>query len=186
MLILGLVIGLLMGGVAGFVGARLLDGGADVTFGPPVSRVTSVPSQPSERGTPVPLGTDVDLGNGWHLKVISFDPAPEMGDQKAPDGRTWVSVGLVATYTGGEEEADSPFFGMDIEIVGDSGVAARRSDAACFAPDPEFDNLADVYSGGSVEGNFCLAVPAGDVGTAVLVARPSMAMDSTRTYFALR
>lgn len=186
MLVVGLLLGLVVGGVAGFAAARLLDSAPDIDFGPSIGGTTSAPSHPSERGEPVPLGTEVDLGNGWHLKVVSFDPNPQMGDQEVPDGRSWVSVALVATYTGAEAEADSPFFGMDIELVGASGVAARRSDAACFAPEPEFDNLSDVYRGGSVEGNFCLAVPTGDVDSLVLVARPSMAMNATRTYFALR
>lgn len=130
----------------------------------------------------MPLGTEVELGNGWRPKVVSFDPNPRMGEQEVPDGRSWVSVSLVATYTGGEADADSPFFGMGIELVGDSGVAACRSDAACLAPEPEFDNLSDVYEGGSVEGNFCLAVPTGDVDSLVAAARPSMAMDATGTF----
>ncbi|MFN8051563.1 MAG: hypothetical protein U0Q22_09020 [Acidimicrobiales bacterium] len=184
----GLVAGLAVGGVGGFLVGHATEGisigSGNGTFSTPTD--PKAPSVSSARDRPVALGTAVDLGNGWRLKVNSFDESPSLDDQEPPTGRQFVSVNLSATYVDGDKDATSPFFGMDISLVGPTGVASTTSDGNCFAPDPSFDNLGDVYKGGTATGNMCIAVPDADLGGLVLVAAPSMSFDAAKTYFALR
>jgi len=186
--LLGLVIGLVVGGLGGFVAGRMVgddDTTVRISDADPFAE-PGAPSAASSRDAPIALDTPVELGNGWTLEVRSFDAAPRIEDQEPPAGRQWVSIELAATYVEGEQEAQSPFFGMDLALLGASGTASTTFDGACFAPEPAFDNLGDVFKGGTATGNLCIAVPIDEVDDLVLVAEPALSFDATKTYFTVR
>ncbi len=120
------------------------------------------------RENPVPIGTRVDLGNGWNLRVVEvirdatrmvlkenrFNDPPESGSQ-------FVLVKVEACYTGDDSSELSRY---RLRVVGASAVAY---DQGCgVMPDPLPDS--EVFSGGCVEGYAGWEVKSSDVGSLVM------------------
>ena len=201
----GLVAGLIAGLVGGFVAGRAGrdDSGASTTvstsvspggssggsssfsLGGPSNTTLVPPAPPTTRTDPAPVGTPVDVGNGWRVQVDGFDASPETSSEPPP-GKQFVTVDLTVTYVKGEKEAESPFFGLDLSLVGDKGEEYDEMDGSCFPPDPQLDVLGDLAVGGSTSGNLCLAVPPDQLDRLVLVAEPSLNMGAApRSYLAV-
>lgn len=143
------------------------------------------PSPETSRADPAAVGTAVDVGNGWRVQVNGFDASPATSSMP-PSGKRFVTVDLTVTYVKGEKEAESPFFGLDLSLVGDKGEEYDEMDGSCFAPDPQLDVLGDLAVGGSASGNLCLAVPPDQLNGLVLVAEPSLNMGAApRSYLAV-
>jgi len=198
----GIVAGLIAGLVGGFVAGRagrddsrasttvstsVSPGGGSSSFslGGPSNTTLVPPAPPTTRTEPAPVGTPVDVGNGWRVQVDGFDASPETSSMPL-SGRQFVTVELTITYVKGDKEAESPFFGLDLSLVGDKGEEYDETDGSCFAPDPQLDVLGDLVVGGSTSGNLCLAVPPDQLDSLVLVAEPSLNMGAApRSYLAV-
>lgn len=199
----GVLVGLLAGVLIGGLAAALIglqvggdDSSTKIGLGGADQSVNSQPDQPrtapdpvTTREEPAPVGTPVSLGNGWSISITSFDPAftpdPDSLGNPPPEGQQFVVVGVKASYDG-VKDAESPFFGMDLSMVGSSGVERSTTSSNCFAPDPQFGSLDDVYKGGSAMGNLCIAVDASEVDSLVFVAEPGATFDAQKSYLALR
>ncbi len=195
---MGIIAGLIAGLVGGFVAGRAgrddgtpatSSGGvtqSTFTIGSPTDTTLVPPSPDTTRSSPASVGTKVDVGNGWRVQVKGFDDAPDTSSEPPP-GKQWVTVDIAVTYVKGDKESQSPFFGLDLSLVGDNGEEYGQGDAACVAPEPRFDNLGDLYVGGSTSGNLCLAVAPADLSSLVLVAEPSLNMNrAPKSYLAVR
>jgi hypothetical protein len=160
-------------------------GSSSFSLGTPSNTTLVPPSPRTTRTDPAPVGTGVDVGNGWRVQVDGFDASPETSSEP-PSGRQFVTVDLTITYVKGDKEAESPFFGLDLSLVGAKGEEYDEADGACFGPDPRLDVLGDLVVGGSTSGNLCLAVPPDQLDSLVLVAEPSLNMGGApRSYLAV-
>ncbi len=206
-ILVGALIGLLVGGIGGgaiglLVGSSsdssvTLDGGPGFSGADPDQPSTfgvndaSPPSIESSREAPVPLETTVSLGNGWDVTVDGFEPnGAELLDEDEfadppEDGQQFVLVALSATYVDGEDESQSPFFGMDLALVGSDGVERTEFESPCSAPEPEFDRSSELYKGATASGQVCFAVGENEVDSLVLVVTPSMTFDASKSFMAL-
>ena len=201
----GVALGLVVGGVGGFAAGwwagspgSLSVGGIDIgsgdSAGESFSYEAAAPPEPSStREEPVPLGTAVDVGNGWRVVVTSFVAdanaavaAAGTFNEPPAAGKQYVLVGLEATYVEGEKDSVSPFFGLDLSLLGSAGVARTEGDANCQGPEPRFENLTDLFEGGTAAGSMCVAVGVEEVGSLVLVVEPGLSFDSVKSYMALR
>ena len=129
---------------------------------------SEVESSAGTRENPVPIGTTVDLGNGWTLRVVGvvpdatrrvlnenmFNDPPERGNQ-------FVLAKLRACYTGDDSSEFNRYY---LHVVGASAVAYDQS--VGVMPDPLPDS--EVFSGGCVEGYAGWEVKSSDVGSLVM------------------
>lgn len=124
-----------------------------------------------DRVDPIPVGTATDIGEGWTITVNGVDPdaagtlaANEFNDPAAP-GSAYVLVDVSLQYDG-EESASAT--AVELRLVGDSNVASRSGCSVSW--DAELDRWADVFTGGTLTGEVCFEIPAGDVASALLLA----------------
>lgn len=118
------------------------------------------------RDRPRPLGSEVDLGNGWRVRVVSAEvgaaaaqqvAAADEFNEPAPSGRRYVVVSLAATFTGRADTAgESPFFGFDFSLVGSDRRAGELGSDEIQAPTPALDLQADLAQGATASGNVVL------------------------------
>jgi len=124
-----------------------------------------------DRNAPIPVGTATDIGEGWTLTVNGVDPdaagtlaANEFNDPAAP-GSAYVLVDVSLQFDG---EGSGTGTAADLHLVGDSNVAARAGCSVSW--DGELDRFAEVFAGGTIQGELCFEVAAADVASAVLLA----------------
>jgi hypothetical protein len=131
----------------------------------PTPRPSPTPTFGS-RENPVPLGTVVDLGDGWRIKVISVTPNANEVIQATNEFNTPPKAGhqffiarIWAKYTGTE----SSYFGgiYRLRSVGSQAVSYSTFGKSCGVvpdelPDPE------IFTGGVIAGNICWEIRAGD------------------------
>lgn len=160
--------------------------GADrkIIFDPSVVADTPVPvtgaSGPAPDGeytasrtAPTPLGTPVVLGEGWTITVAGFrDATAELVaasdfNDPPPDGFVYGLLEYELAYDGDDQSASG--FSVDVDVVGDSNVSADTNCGVSGLPD-EIDRFAEVFKGGTVSGNQCFVVRAGDVDSLVAFA----------------
>jgi hypothetical protein len=185
-----LLAGLAVGAIVALVAVATL-GGTDDT---PVTTLPAVrePQPPTTPEDPAPLRSRVALGNGWTSSVRGADLsstrtlAPYNDDAELADDERYVLVDLELTYLDGPVERESPFYGVDLGVVGRDGDVVTTAEARCEVPDPPIDLDAELDRGATVRGRLCFAVPADQVPTLVLVAEPSMTPGAAPSYLALR
>lgn len=141
---------------------------------------------------PAPQGSRVALGNGWTVSVRGFNPdvtrALRSANRTAAplrDGQRYVLIDLEMTYLDGPEDAESPFYGVDLAVVGEDGRVVTTADSPCVAPRPALDPDTEVPRGDSERGRLCFAVDADQAASLRLVATPSMTIGATPSYLAL-
>jgi hypothetical protein len=140
------------------------------------------------RENPVPLGTVVDLGNGWHLRVISVTPNANKAIQAENPfnippkaGHQFFIARIEAKYTG---RGSSHFDGYyRLRTVGSQAVAYSTFENPCGIipdelPDPE------VFTGGVINGNVCWEIRAGEGASLVMFDEP-YPPSATRVFIAL-
>ncbi len=146
------------------------------------------------REAPLPMGTEIDLGNGWRVTVVSADIGPDVAaavesanefNEPAPEGSRYILVNLKATFAGRPDAStETPFFGFDYSVFGSANVERGAFDTMASAPEPELDNSSELAAGGEAEGNVVLTVGA-DETNLVMRLEPSMSFDSTEAWVAL-
>lgn len=140
-------------------------------------------STTAQRTAPTPINTPAEIGEGWTLTVVG--PAQDITDlvmaentfnDPPPEGFRMVGVGVSATYNGA---GVGSAFDMTTKWV-DAGNVQR--DNFCGVIPDEFDDFADVASGGTLTGTMCFLVPTELTGTGVLYSVAGF--DAEPVYFA--
>ncbi len=148
-------------------------------------------SPPTSVDRPAATGTRVAVGNGWTVMVHGSDPeaterlAPLNPELTPTDEQSIVLIDLEMTYLDGEREAESPFYGVDLAVVGEDGRVVTPADTPCVATDPVFDLYDEMALGSSRRGGICFMVESDQVDSLVLTATPSMDPHADTSWFAL-
>ena len=135
-----------------------------------------VPDAPfsESRQSPEPLGSSVDIGDGWTIMVNGINPdgaavALEASEfsEPPPDGFLYVLLDHELSYDG--EETSASGFSVDVELIGDSNITADTNCGVFGLPD-EIDQFADVFQGGTISGVRCYLVEERDLDSLVVFA----------------
>lgn len=117
------------------------------------------------RENPLPIGETVS-NEDWELTVnsVTMDADDQIASENefsdpAPEGSSYALINITATYSG--DESEMPMLGTEIAYVTGSGETSNAFDQLAIAPD-EFDAAAELYAGGTEEGNVVLAIPDAD------------------------
>ena len=139
----------------------------------------------SSRADPVPVGTAVRLKD-WELTVAGFDPegtAAVMEENSYTDppaaGREFMLIEVSLTYVGAT--SSKVVRDMTFTVVGDAGVSY---DDGCGVTPNDLDGFTEAFTGGTITGNLCYAVPAEEAESLVLIADEDFG--DTRHFMALR
>jgi hypothetical protein len=139
------------------------------------------------REDPIPIGTTVDLGDGWVITVLSVTPdatdqiiAENMFNSPPDEGNQFVMARIKANYTG----PDSDTFGGSYRLraVGPSSVGYNTFENSAGVIPDDLSN-SDVFTGGSIEGNIAWKIKSSDVESLVMYDSKSSKID--RKYMAL-
>jgi hypothetical protein len=119
------------------------------------------------RDNPLALGETFE-GDEWTVTIndVEFDAddavaAENEFNDPAPDGFSYALIDASVTYTG--EDSEMVMMGTEIAFVANSGETLQAWDSIAIAPN-ELDSSAELYQGGSAEGNVAIALPDGDDG----------------------
>lgn len=149
------------------------------------------PAPPTSADDPAVAGTRVALGNGWTVMVHGWDPAatptltPLNPSLSPTDEQAMVLIDLEMTYLDGERRSESPFYGVDLAVVGDDGQVVTPADTPCVASEPAFDIHDPLDQGSSRRGGICFVVASEQVDSLMLTAAPSMTPLAQKTWFEL-
>ena len=157
------------------------------------STTTAKASGTGSMTAPLPIGTEIDLANGWHVKVNSpaivgaeataAVTAANQFNQPPKAGMGFAIVNLTLSFAGTKDTQTQPvMMGVQTAVFG-SGKVERQSTYG-VTPEPAIDTSAELAAGGSVTGNLLFEVGEGETGLALRV-QPSMSMDNTEAWLAL-
>ena len=159
------------------------------------AQVTSTPIPASETGAagtredPFPLHTAVPLSDDWTIVVNSVTPdatdevlaANSFNDPPEP-GTQFFIANISATYTGRTSDEFGGSFRL--RVVGPTSVAYSTFENSCGSiPDKLPD--AEVFEGGTIEGNVCWAVKEEDTAALVIYDNPFTFDDIERVFLSL-
>jgi hypothetical protein len=129
-----------------------------------------------------------DVGGGWTMKVNSFNAnadadvaAENQFNDPPPAGSHYALVNVELTYNGVQGKDSSYWFGQ-AAVLGTKNVPHTESDVSCVAPN-ELERSKEVFKGGTISGNMCIALPEDEQGF-VLYAAGDLGQ-SKKTFFAL-
>lgn len=146
---------------------------------------------PGDRLNPYPLGTPVQLGQGWKVKVnsaiINADAQVEAinGNVPPPAGAQYSLVNLSMTYTNGGS-GDLGFFAQSYLVTEGAGNAGYAADYQCATPAPDLGVAGQVFSGQTETGNLCFLIASNDASTLLLNGPPTADDAQVPIWFALR
>ena len=148
----------------------------------------SVDAGLGSRGNPIPSGDPAVVGD-YEIKVIGFTPdaTAEVLDYNEfndppPEGSVYTLIRLEYAYFG--DTSGDPWIDVSWSAVGDSNVSSDGGDCVTY-PDNVFD-LGELFPGGTTDGNICLTVVEGDVGSLLLIVEDYFSFDETRVFFDLQ
>ncbi|HLZ68703.1 MAG TPA: hypothetical protein VKV26_02220, partial [Dehalococcoidia bacterium] len=165
-----------------------------VTVTPPPTRTPSpspspTPAAAGTRENPVPVNTEVALGDGWRVKVLSVQPNAtqavlvrnQFNKPPAADHQFFIAQ-LQATFTGsGSAKLDG---GFRLRAVGASAVAYSTFDNSCGVIPNELPD-SETFTGGTISGNLCWEIRSSDAGSLVMFDNPFLAGNQSRVYLSL-
>ena len=146
------------------------------------------PAVDGSREAPLPLGQLAPVGDDYEVAVVSFVPdatAEVMGANQFNDapaeGEVYSLVRVRATFTGDGDGMAA----MDLSVgyIGDDGRIYVDHDCGAVRPDSMMDQPR-LVAGGSVEGNFCLRMPASVIGTGAIFVEPLFSFRDDKTWWA--
>jgi hypothetical protein len=142
------------------------------------------------REDPIPMGTTVDLGDGWQIAMISVIPDAtnavlkenQFNDPPKP-GNQFFLARVRAKYTG--QGSDTFGGSYRLRAVGPSSVGySTFENSPGVIPDPLPDS--EVFSGGVIEGNIGWEIKSSDASSLVMYDNPvSFGGNKDRVYLAL-
>lgn len=167
-----------------------LPGGPNATFPTGGTGIANGGSHDS----PLPMGSEVDLGNGWKVKVVSADTsagasqavdAANQFNDPAPDGMRYVIINLSATFAGRDgKTTESPFFGFDYSVFGSDNVERNGFETIATPPAPEFDMTNELATGGTATGNIVVTVGANETNLSLRLT-PSFSFNDDEAWIKL-
>lgn len=185
----GLIIGVLTVVIAvaiNIAAANAVDDALDDAFGssvaPPKSADKGSDGKDSAskvgttRTNPAPIGSAINNGD-WTVTINSVKTidADKYGS-KAADGSVLLQVNITATYTGDDEQGETPW--SRVRFVTAEGTTISSTDGSTlFIAEKPFDSLATIYKDASVTGDEILEVPAETWKDGVLAVAPTAFAD---------
>ncbi len=104
----------------------------------------------------------------WLVEVLSpvMDITQAVADENQfndppGDGEVFAAARVRITYESGPAPAN--VFDLSFGAIGPSGRVLKTFEATCGVTPDSLDSFAELFPGGSVEGNVCWATPSGDV-----------------------
>jgi hypothetical protein len=155
---------------------------------PPTLPPPSPPIVFGTRSNPYPVGTDIDLADGWKMQVNSSTPdataavlAENMFNDPPVAGDQFFIANVTATYTGPDSKSFDGSFRL--RAVGPSAVAYSTFEDACgVIPDEIPDS--QVFTGGAISGNICWQIKSADI--ALVMFDHGFLSSTPDKFFALR
>jgi hypothetical protein len=152
-------------------------------FAPPAAGNASLGQRAGSLANPVRRGAFVDVGDGWELAVVSYDPsalravqdsyrrlypqATDISQQvRQPLGQQYVLVTLAARYSG-ERPQRVPV--ARVHLIGPAGTELVDR---CAATPQSLELTPELARGESVRGAICRLAPTPDVNSLLLYASP--------------
>jgi hypothetical protein len=141
------------------------------------------------REDPIPMGTPVDLGDGWQVTVLSVLPDAtnavlqenQFNDPPA-QGNQFFLARVRFAYLG--EGSASPNANFRLRAVGPESIGySTFENSAGVIPD-EIAN-SELFTGGSVEGNVGWEIKSSDASSLVMYDSPLFGDNTNRIYIAL-
>jgi hypothetical protein len=146
---------------------------------------------PGDRLNPYPLGTPVQLAQGWSVKVnsaiINANAQVEAvnGNVPPPAGKQYSLVNLSMTYTD-SGSGDLGLFAKSYLVTEGAGHVSYAADYQCTTPAPDLGVVGQVLSGQTETGNLCFVVASNDASTLRLNGPPTPDEMQVPVWFALR
>ncbi len=123
-----------------------------------------------------PLGTTLQ-GDEWSVTIngVTFGAteavlAENQFNDAPPEGYEYILVNTTAVYSG---EGSDFGWSVTVDYVTPTGETMTSSDSMAVAPG-QFEGSAEVYTGGTINGNIVLAVPSATAGEGVLAVQADM------------
>lgn len=164
---------------------------ADQTDPQQVQTTGTVSDSPGSREAPLTIGTWAEIGSGWTAAVVDVTPnatrkvlAENSFNEDPEPGHQFFMVRIEARFDG-EGSATIPA-GNAFVLLGSSNVTYQSFDPGCGVIPDEFDDMTEVFSGGTLAGNLCFSVPSNEVGSFVLVGEDFWSFDDRRIWFAVQ
>ena len=140
------------------------------------------------RANPIPLGSEVALGDGWRLKVLSSTPdatAAVLDENQFNDppkaGEQFFMARVSATFTGaGSGRFEGSY---RLRAVGAAAVSYSEFENSCGEIPDELTE-SEVFTGGTITGNVCWSIRSTDAASLVLYDDPIQTAPM-RLFFAL-
>lgn len=154
----------------------------------PTPTPTPKPPVGSTLTNPYPFGATVPVGAGWSMRVVSITPnatdavlARNQFNDPPAAGNQFFIARVSATFNGtGSDSFDASF---RLRAVGAAAVSYSTFENSCGVIPDEISD-ADVFPGGTIEGNVCWAIRSSDADSLVMYDKPLLA--NTQTFIALR
>jgi uncharacterized coiled-coil protein SlyX len=165
----------------------------------PAPTATAAPTQTATKpaagpagsfANPIPFGDEASLPGDWTVKVV--DVIPDATDQvltenqfndPPADGHQFFIVRISMTNKSAESASYRSI--VSFSVVGKSAVAYQGFDAYCGVIPDELPD-AEVFPGGTIEGNVCWSIKTGDAKSLVMFADSYVTFnDKDRVYFSL-
>lgn len=141
------------------------------------------------RENPVSMGTTVDLGDGWQIKVVNVIPdatdiilKENMFNKQPKPGDQFFIATVEAKYTGSDSATFDGRFRL--RAVGPSSVGySTFENRPGVIPNPLPSS--EVFTGGVISGNIGWEIKSSDANTLVMYDNPMIGSKSNRVYMAL-
>ena len=123
---------------------------------------TFVPVAPGlTRDHPIPLGTEADIGGGWHVRINSVTPNVQLS-RPPPAGAEYFDANATISYFGGGSRTPAQDLGW--QVVGNYQAMYSPGSNPCPnpGPQPSLPMYTAIYSGQSATGYVCWQVATND------------------------
>jgi hypothetical protein len=146
---------------------------------------TFVPVAPGlTRDHPIPLGTEADVGAGWHVRINSVTDNVQLS-RPPPAGAEYFDASATISYLG--EGSSTPAQDLGWQVVGNYQAIYSPGSNPCPNPGPEppLPTYTPIYSGQSATGYVCWQVATNDAGSLELYFGSGSFAFPRTTWFAL-
>jgi hypothetical protein len=146
---------------------------------------TFAPAAPGlTRDHPIPLGTDTDVGGGWHVRINSATPNVQLSTPP-PVGAEYFDVNATISYFG--PGSSTPAQDLAWQVVGSHRAMYSPGSNPCPNPGPQppLPTYDPIYSGQSATGYVCWQIATNDESSLELYFGSGTLNYPATTWFAL-
>jgi hypothetical protein len=155
----------------------------------PLDETTAVEESGSEVRPTVSVGDSATVGP-WEMRVVAVTPdatdqvmTENQFNDPPVEGNQFYIATLEATYSG--DDSSTFWIDMTLKAIGESNVAYEAFEAGCGVIPDDINDAGETFPGGTITGNVCWSVGAGDVASLAMIAEESFTFEETRVFFAL-